>query len=127
MAKKIYKLHNPKADASIKQRMYLRYLTGENTKDWKLTQSKAQELITKFKANKPSHKQLESLGLVEARKVTRKATKTILEPSNAGKHGATIKRARGKGTTSSDKLESPMTVRGTEVKSKAAIKALNKS
>ena len=124
MAKRIYKLHNPKAEASIKQRMYLHYLTGEKTNDWELTQLKAQELITKFKANKPSHKQLESLGLV---KVTRKATKTILEPSNAGKHDATIKHARGKGTTSTDKLESTTTVRGTEVKSKAAIKALNKS
>ena len=126
MAKKTYKLHNPKADASVGQRVYLHRLTGENTRDWKLTMGKAQELITKFKANKPSHKQLESLGLVKATPV-RKASKTILEPSTNGKREQTIKRSRAKSTTSSDKLDSPTAVRSTQVKSVAAIKALNKS
>ena len=116
MAKKIYKLNNPKAPASKGQLYYLHLLTGKDTRKSKLTMKQAQEQITKFKANPPK----DSI-------IGRKATKTILEPSNTGKRGATIKHARSKGTTSSDKLESLTTVRGTEVKSKAAIKALNKS
>lgn len=129
MAKKIYKLLHPSAQATSGQLWYLHLQTGENTRDWKLTQLQAQAKITKFKANPPKPK-ADKATPAQARKVTkrtRKATKTILEPSHEGKRTQTRKHARGGGVTPLSKVEQPSLLQQQEAKIKRDKRELSKA
>ena len=46
---KTFKFNNPNASATVRQRIYLHFLTGKDTKNTKMTVKQAAELIDKAK------------------------------------------------------------------------------
>lgn len=48
---KTYKFNNPNASATIKQRIYLHFLTGKDTKGMKITVKQAADMIDKARKN----------------------------------------------------------------------------
>jgi hypothetical protein len=47
----MFELVNPKATATISQKVFIHHLTGINTTNWKLSMATAQKAISELKAN----------------------------------------------------------------------------